>query len=231
MARRNRETLKKYFNKGKRPTEEHFADLIDSCENLVDDVYEQTRKVGLKVAPKVNSDEMIEFIKRMDDDEVVWSCRMQKKKLNISGISGSSTTFADISEDRNVPEMVTNNLIVSRGRIGNYAFGEVPADGQWHDIMTNLDGCHAYEIMAGATNKQKKYVMAHVIATTAFNKRNKIRYTQAMYRGWFRRIKVKFRRCGEHYNFSLAIKTQTNYGVGCTIKYNIACLWENHFME
>ena len=37
MSRQNRTTLKGYFNTGARPTQEHFADLIDSNLNLVDD--------------------------------------------------------------------------------------------------------------------------------------------------------------------------------------------------
>ena len=34
--------------------------------------------------------------------------------------------------------------------VGNFAKGEVPADGQWHPIpaLTNLGGCQAYEIFA-----------------------------------------------------------------------------------
>ena len=37
MSRQNRTTLKNYFNTGARPTQEHFADLIDSNLNLVED--------------------------------------------------------------------------------------------------------------------------------------------------------------------------------------------------
>ena len=37
MSRQNRTTLKSYFSTGTRPTQEHFADLIDSNLNLMDD--------------------------------------------------------------------------------------------------------------------------------------------------------------------------------------------------
>ena len=35
--KKNREELKNYFRKGNVPTEEHFALLIDSVVNIVDD--------------------------------------------------------------------------------------------------------------------------------------------------------------------------------------------------
>ena len=36
--KKNREELKNYFRKGNVPTEEHFALLIDSVVNIVDDL-------------------------------------------------------------------------------------------------------------------------------------------------------------------------------------------------
>ena len=37
MERKDRQTLKSYFKKGTVPTEDHFASLIDSVPNIVDD--------------------------------------------------------------------------------------------------------------------------------------------------------------------------------------------------
>lgn len=37
MDRKDRHTLKSYFQKGDVPTEEQFAELIDSVPNIVDD--------------------------------------------------------------------------------------------------------------------------------------------------------------------------------------------------
>ena len=37
MEQKNRKTLKSYFEKGDVPTEEQFAELIDSVPNIVDD--------------------------------------------------------------------------------------------------------------------------------------------------------------------------------------------------
>ncbi len=48
MSQQNRTTLKHYFRTGSRPTQGHFADLIDSCLNLSDsDLFEAGGSLGV----------------------------------------------------------------------------------------------------------------------------------------------------------------------------------------
>ena len=48
MSHQNRTTLKSYFNTGARPTQEQFADLIDSSLNLVDNgIFDEGGNLGL----------------------------------------------------------------------------------------------------------------------------------------------------------------------------------------
>ena len=48
MSQQNRTTLKSYFNTGSRPTQEEFADLIDSSLNLTDDgIFDDGGNLGL----------------------------------------------------------------------------------------------------------------------------------------------------------------------------------------
>jgi hypothetical protein len=43
MAEKNRVTLKSYFETGDRPTQENFADLVDSFVNRTDDPFVPTQ--------------------------------------------------------------------------------------------------------------------------------------------------------------------------------------------
>jgi hypothetical protein len=49
-APKDRETLKNYFSKGSLPTEQHFASLIDSAVNRLDDGFSQSDDNGWQVA-------------------------------------------------------------------------------------------------------------------------------------------------------------------------------------
>jgi len=51
MALLNRQSLINYFKKGSAPTERHFADLIESTVNIVDDGISREGGDGFKVTP------------------------------------------------------------------------------------------------------------------------------------------------------------------------------------
>ena len=52
MAKQNRETLKRFFSAGKLPSEEHFADLIDSSLNVTDEGFSKSEDFGFEVKDK-----------------------------------------------------------------------------------------------------------------------------------------------------------------------------------
>ena len=52
MPRRDRNTLKNYFKKGRLPSSVHFADLIDSMVNKIDDGFNKQPDTGLELAPE-----------------------------------------------------------------------------------------------------------------------------------------------------------------------------------
>lgn len=56
MEQKNRKTLKSYFEKGDVPTEEQFAELIDSVPNIVDDGQViRTKIAGLSIHRRTGS--------------------------------------------------------------------------------------------------------------------------------------------------------------------------------
>lgn len=135
--RKNRDTLKGYFKKGKTPTEEQFAELIDSTLNLVED----------------------EQVIRIDSG---WSFSVTpEKKLVIK--NSQSEIVMEVSQDRTfllygnltVEDTVTASTYKTKGG-GGTTPGEdyltIPADKKWHDLPLDVSregfGCRVYRIYA-----------------------------------------------------------------------------------
>lgn len=57
-----------------------------------------------------------------------------------------------------------DGIVATEAMIGTYAWGEVPADGQWHDTAVQglTQGCHAYEITAYiGDERDERYALSH----------------------------------------------------------------------
>lgn len=161
-----------------------------------------------------------------------------------------------------------NGFSSSMGRMGTYQLaekrkvnpakmpkpdvGEVAADGKWHPIIENLKGCHAFEIMAAAgLPRTGKYAMIHAIALNTYNptgfffnlfkRKNKIRCTQAYYRSYFDKLKLRW--TGDIDNYQLELKSNSDYSEGkagkqldtesadqVMIRYHISKLWFDSLM-
>ena len=123
-----------------------------------------------------------------------------------------------------------NGILGSASRIGTHKLATIPADGCWHDILTELDGCVAFEIVA-QVGKQKtgKYALMHAHALSTFGKsHSRIRKTQAHYGWWWNKIALRWK--GSTYNYSLQMKTRSNYG-NEEVKYYITKLWDNDILS
>ena len=133
----------------------------------------------------------------------------------------------------NKPEydLDVNGVVGMLGRIGTLHKGKVPADGKWHPIVKNLNGCHALEIAAGV-GKQKtgKYALLHAFALSTYGKsRNKIRVQQAYYGSRYNKLELRW--TGSTYDYNLEMRTRRAYGGEFFISYFISELWFDQFME
>jgi hypothetical protein len=109
-----------------------------------------------------------------------------------------------------------NGTVGMKSRVGTHAIGSVPGDGNWHSILSNLDGVNAYEITANIKGKigSGRYSIAHAIALSAFGgrgSRNKIKTTVASYGSFF--YKISFRWYGDVHNYELQAKTTRHFGI------------------
>lgn len=241
----NRQSLKALFSAGSRPKESNFSSLIDSMVNKIDDGISKNPKDGLILAPQgKESDRLISFYDNVEDELPEWSIELnQDDDRGLSFVAPvteeETTTAIHLQKTGNVgigTRKPRVNLEVAgtlgiNAKVGTYKLGTVPADGEWHDILSGLDGCVGYEIMAQAgKEKAGKYALLHAQALSTFGKsHNKIRKTQAHYGWYWNKIAIRF--TGSTYNYKLQIKTRSDYGSGNKIKFHVTKLWDNQIQS
>lgn len=231
MATKNRAVLKNYFLKGNVPKENHFQDLVDSGLNQEDDGIWKEQDEALKIKAEGQSKEMMQFFENIEDLRATWTVSLRAKDGNegLNFAEDESRLFLETggnvgigtTQPRNKLEV--EGFIGMKGRIGYFANGEVPADGQWHDMITGLNHYNAFEVVA-VVGRQGAHAITHAIAVSAYgNSKNKVNKTQGFF-GWMRN-KIDVRWTGSYFDYKLQVRTRRNIGEGVLIRYNVAKLF------
>lgn len=240
----DRESLKAIFSNGNRPNQNNFGSFIDSMVNKVDDGISKNIKDGLILSPEGDeSDRLVSFYEKIQDDLPQWGIQLAQDGQQglgvIQPISATETKTklffekgGNVGIDTTQPKTTfeVNGILGAKSRVGTYELSTVPADGSWHNIITGLNGCCAFEIMAQVgKEKTGKYSLVHAHALSTFGRsRNKIKTTQAHYGWWWNKIALRW--TGTTYNYSLQMKTRSNYGADQEIKFHVTKLWDNEIM-
>lgn len=241
----NRSSLKSLFSNGRRPDENNFGSLIDSMINKVDDGISKNLKDGLILSPEgKESDRLVSFYEKIQDNLPCWSIELVQEEAQglaitepVSATEIPTRLFfqkgGNIGVNTVQPKTTfeVNGILSAKSRVGTYKISTIPADGSWHDIVTDLDGCCAFEIMAQVgKEKTGKYALLHAHALSTFGKsKNKIKTTQAHYGWWWNKLALRW--VGTTYNYSLQLKTRSDYGQDQEIKFYITKLWDNEIMS
>jgi len=244
-----RAELKKYFRNGQIPTETHFAYLIDSAIIQHDDGISKDEENGYVIAPIGSSSRLMTFYKNMDRLEPFFSMEKDLQdppSLKFQpGISDQDNGKQEknaffFHQDgrmglgkRSSPnyKLDVAGFTASQGRIGTYVSGKVPADGAWHPIITGLDNCQVFEVVARTGKKDSgRFSIMHAIATSAFGRsglcRGKINKTCSYYGFFWNKLNLRWKSKDIH-NYSLELRTNRHYGKGVDIYYNVTKLWDD----
>ncbi len=219
--------------KGNIPSEKDFHDFIDSCVNKIDDGIIKVKGEGIKILSDGPNKELFNFFDNIDDLNPTWIINQKTEDgnegLNISEPNGGSRFFIEkggnigIGSTKPSTKLEVAGLVGMEGRIGNFSFGEIPANGEWHDVISDLNEYQAFEIVA-SVGKKGAHSILHAIAVSTYGKsKSKISKTCGHY-GWSRN-KLDVRWFGSYFSYQLQIRTKSNYGEGIMIKYNIAKLY------
>lgn len=252
-----RESLKNLFKKGKFPSENHFAHLIDSTVNRMEDGIGKSPKNGLQLSPQGENDQLLSFFERMDLQHPEWQFNLQRqgphKGLSVDKVvvdeNGMPQTESRLflAKSGNIgintaspwAPVHVNGTLGSNARIGTHTYGKVPGNGEWQPILTKLTGVQAYEVVAriDGPKGKGKYAITHAIALSAFGGKHpakRIKQTRAYY-GWFwNRIDFKWE--GDVTDYRLMVRTRQNYGRDENeqpnmIKFHITKLWDDDLLN
>lgn len=239
MSIQDRNTLKGFFRKGQKPSESNFHDLIDSLVNRVDDGLSKNTEDGLMLSPSGSSLKMISFFKSIQEKSSVWSIDLNKGNSHLSFTDMQGTPVLTITpeirvgigNDNPAYELDVDGTVGMKARLGTYAQGKFPADGNWHQVLTGLKGVYGFEIVAGVGKKKTgKYALAHAFAMSTYGKsKSKIRITQGFYGS--RKNRIQFKWTGDTFNFNLEMRTRSDYEGEFLVQYFISELWTDKFMD
>lgn len=236
MAKTNRETLKGYFGSGRIPTGRHFEDLVDSMLNIVDDGMNKSAGNGLQLSPLEDKGAVLEFFGNILDELPLWKVTVDRKNGCFCVQKGDEDEpLLTLYPDKRIElhgDVELTGTVRAGGFAGNYSCGELPADGEWHDITHEPEdepaGCRAYRVMAGCGKKGKgKYALMEATALHCYGSHRRIRTTQSWFGIHFNRLRLRWHQQGEAWR--LQIRTRCDYGEGVSIRFQVSELWQEHY--
>ncbi|MCF7483156.1 hypothetical protein L3V31_15695 [Vibrio sp. J1-1] len=222
MPKRNRSTLKNFFQPGNMPSAEHFADLIDSCVNQVEDGFEKPPATGLQLTA-LDQEHLLSFYQQSDRNTALWHVGLAAKTTNLHFKANPLTNATD-SDEGDAPEtnltltpsgnvgiktetpeheLDVKGTVSSQGRRGAVTVDAlIPADGKWHDITETLEGCQMLEVVAGIGIRHTgRYAMLHAIAINTcapnhwwwqWRRKNPIKAQHAFFRSPADKLKLRW---------------------------------------
>lgn len=261
MTIRNRESLRSYFSDGALPTQEHFADLIDSMLNMSDEGFRKSVERGFEISAAAGYEALLSFFRDQDPDQPLWNVGFGGAQgqllirangeqrqgptdaplwcLDPEGKVGIGTASPDAMLD-------VDGVVRSKGRRGSYTRSvqkPLAADGEWHDLTDDLTGCQAFELTAGVGHQgQGRFALLHAVALNTYNptlgifnflnRKRGIDSTSAFYARRCDRLQLRWSgSSGRQARYRLQIRSGCDYGSGITIQTHLTQLWFDPQMD
>ncbi len=256
-----RAQLKKKFEAANIGYESYRA-LIDSSINKKDDGIEIDDFDGLRLSPKEDNARLLSLFGDRTANSAEWFIRLNpdnNRGLDISSELTEGRTLFLTVDDKELNEELqptikvgigtmkpqytldVDGTIGARARVGTFKASSIPADKQWHTILSETDGltdCQAYEIFAHIYDSStERYALTHAVILIAKGRKGeRIKITRASSRYLWGRFlnRIKFRIRREYGKDVVQMKARDHYGFSTTGKpkmifYRITKLWDKDF--
>ncbi|CAG9186470.1 hypothetical protein [Cupriavidus pampae] len=151
-----------------------------------------------------------------------------------------------IGTERPQTRLDVAGTVRSSGREGAYT-REHPvvlrADGTWQDLTDDLEGCQAFEVVAGAGLRGKgRFGLVHAIAVNTYNptlglfnflnRKRGIRCTHGYYSRGCDRLELRwFGTSGRNARYRLQIRTGCDFGPDAVLQAQLTQLWSDAHMS
>ncbi|WP_457337728.1 hypothetical protein [Rhizobacter sp. P5_C2] len=260
MTIRNRKTLQHFFDEGRLPTRDHFADLIDSMLNMSDEGFHKSAENGIEVSSPAGYDALVSFYREQSSRTALWSMsyggdrdQLLFHRAGVAASRGRKPVLALDPQDRvgigtAEPSQALDvaGVVASQGRVGSCRWpGIAPAlaDGEWHDLTGPLAGCQAFEVMAGAGHPGGgRFALMHAIAMNTYNpasgwwdflsRRKRIRCDNTWYGRRCDKLELRWDgSSGRNASYRLQVRSKCDYGSGVRIQATLTRLWFDESME
>ena len=246
MALQDRKTLKGFFNKGARPTEGHFHDLIDSMSNILDDHLSTENDGNSGNVASVGTSKVSNLatffektaVAKKDHPSLFSQVENDPQKGLSFKEASNGNPVMHLNPGGNVGigtvaplyKLHVDGTVAAPSRVGTYAdksinTADILANGKWQKIITGLDGLNAFEIVASVSGEKGSgnYGLLHAIALSAYgDSKSSINESTARFKGLFKNLEIRW--TGTTHNYNLEIRTTSDLGAGIKIKYNITKL-------
>jgi len=233
------------------PSQRQFEDLIDSMFVKGEDDYDFGEQEGQHDVVADTKNRLLNFFQNIDNlkERRIWGVELDEESKNLLFTDEESRTLLSLSPRGRIGIATRNpdytldvkGPVAMRGRVGDYknlwSGGKILANGQWQTLLADLKGPQAFEVMAGASNKQKdKHTLLHATAICAAYKRpwlfglikrskNKVQIVQAHNGCCRHKIDIRWKRNHEKETHELQIRTRRNYGENSPLKVSVSKLW------
>jgi len=237
-------------------TQRAYENLIESTFNIKDDEISITSDSGLVLTPHGPSKKLLSFSKSIANQaSPIWSINFKERhgEHSLSIHEGDQVRLyleaggrVGIGTDKPNYHLDVHGIAGMQGRVGTYHSDYMPADGQWHTILENLDGCHGFEIMAHINDgEDRRFGLTHALLLMSHGKRgfkNKVVSVEAgsswLWGKFWNKIALRWI-VGEANStstktfYSIPIKSRTHYGMqqGKTKKifFRVTKIWDRDY--
>lgn len=205
----DRQTLKSYFKKGRIPTEEQFAALIDSLHNIREDgclkvtgsdglilfPFQGGKTVATVYAEKPESPDAAPLWRIVTGEGGTLEILNGKgDAVLILGQDGSVTVPGEMKAGRYLSDKEEETSPEDDGVF------RINADGHWHDLPVEYadngrgsDGCRVYRICACWHHPcSGKYAVCEAVASHSDGSRRRIKSARKHWWGWSGKIKLRW---------------------------------------
>ena len=229
--------MKSYFQRGDSPTEDQFAELIDSVTNIHEDgKVTATASDGVRLFPAGKSGVAATVFTDDPDQggsEPLWRIALDGENgLRIQDDKGK--TVLTIDRDRNVT--VEGTLKAAGYLSGKDGEEESPgsgilkikADGLWHDLPVEdaagqpADRCRMYRLSVCYLNRHSRtYSACEAVASHSQGRKRRVRSSRKHWWGWSGRVRIRWQR-----KIRLQIRSRWTESGAEAIYCRIETLWE-----
>lgn len=217
MERKNRQTLKSYFQKGDVPTEQQFAELIDSVPNIEEDGQAIRTKDGWSFYPETGGNLNIR-LHAEEGGAAVWTLSLTPgKRLAVCNVQGDPVV--ELAQDKTVTlhGKTVRDGEGSEPSAGDDDYKTLPADKQWHALSVDLSregfGCRVFNIYAAFRNPDMG--LNKLTCATALWQdfaANKIKSPQKHWWGWSGGVKIRWKTVDKKLQLQLRSKHASEKG-------------------